>query len=51
MPNSYTNTKLEIYVPDGCPAVGREFNPATHIAVPCDTARQRLIQSARLYKN
>lgn len=50
LPNSYTNTKLEIYVPAGCKAIGKEFNPATHIAVPCDTARQRLIQSGRLYQ-
>lgn len=47
LPNSYTNTVLEIDVPEGCPAIGHEFNPATHIATPCDTARQRLIQSAR----
>ncbi len=49
LPNGYTNTRLEIYVPTGCKAIGKEFNPATHIAVPCDTARQRLIQSGRLY--
>lgn len=48
-PNGYQNTRLEIYVPAGCPWVGKEFNPATHIAVPCETGRQRLLQSGRLY--
>ena len=28
-------------------AVGKEYDPATHIAVPGNTARQRLIQSGR----
>lgn len=50
MPSSYTHTRLEISVPAGCKAIGKEFNPATHIAVPCDTSHQRLIQSGRLYK-
>ena len=49
LPNHYSSTRLVIYVPDGCPAIGHEFNPGTHIAVPCDTARQRLIQSCRPY--
>ena len=48
LPSNYTRTRLEIYVPTGCKAIGKEFNPATHIAVPCDTGRQRLIQSGRL---
>lgn len=49
-PSSYTHTRLEIYVPTGAACIGREFDPATHIAVPCDTARQRLLQSERPYK-
>lgn len=49
IPNGYTNTRLEVYVPAGCPAIGKEFDPATHIAVPCETGRQRLLQSGRLY--
>lgn len=49
LPASYTNTVTQIWVPQGSPAVGREFDPATHIAVPGNTARQRLIQSGRAY--
>ncbi len=48
LPSGYSSTRLEIWVPEGSPAVGREFDPSTHIAVPGNTARQRLIQSARL---
>jgi hypothetical protein len=51
LPSSYTNTVVEIWVPQGSPAVGREYDPATHIAVPGNTARQRLIQSGRPYQN
>jgi hypothetical protein len=47
LPSGYSSTRLEIWVPEGSPAVGREFDPATHIAVPGNTAKQRLIQSAR----
>ncbi len=47
LPLNYSNTHLVIHVPEGCPAIGHEFNPGTHIAVPCDTGRQRLLQSAR----
>jgi hypothetical protein len=31
----------------GSPAAGKGYDPATHIAVPGNTARQRLIQSGR----
>jgi hypothetical protein len=51
LPNSYTNTVVQIWVPQGSPAVGREYDPATHIAVPGNTSRQRLIQSGRPYSN
>lgn len=51
LPESYTNTMVEIWVPQGSPAVGKEYDPATHIAVPGNTARQRLIQSGRPYQN
>ena len=51
LPESYTNTVVEIWVPQGSPAVGKEYDPATHIAVPGNTARQRLIQSGRPYRN
>jgi hypothetical protein len=49
LPQSYTNTLVQIWVPQGSPAVGKEYDPATHIAVPGNTARQRLIQSGRAY--
>jgi hypothetical protein len=51
LPSSYTNTVVQIWVPQGSPAVGKEYDPATHIAVPGNTARQRLIQSGRPYQN
>jgi hypothetical protein len=49
LPHSYTNTVVQVWVPQGSPAVGTEYDPATHIAVPGNTARQRLIQSGRPY--
>jgi len=50
LPVSYSNTVVELWVPNDAPGVGVEFDPATHIAVPGNTARQRLIQSGRAYK-
>ncbi len=50
LPSGYTNTVVEIWVPDGAPGIGKEYDPATHIAVPGNTARQRLIQSGRAYR-
>ena len=47
IPSGYSSTRVEIWVPQGSPAVGKEFDPAKHIAVPGNTARQRLIQSGR----
>ena len=47
IPSSYSSTRVEIWVPQGSPSVGKEFDPAAHIAVPGNTARQRLIQSGR----
>jgi hypothetical protein len=47
MPSAYFSTRIEIWVPEGSPAIGKEFDPARHIAVPGNTAKQRLIQSAR----
>jgi hypothetical protein len=47
IPSGYNSTRVEIWVPQGSPAVGKEYDPATHIAVPGNTARQRLIQSGR----
>ena len=51
LPSGYTNTIVEIWVKEGSAAVGKEYDPATHIAVPGNTARQRLIQSGRAYGN
>lgn len=50
LPSGYSSTRVEIWVPQGSPSVGKEFDPATHIAVPGNTARQRLIQSGRAQK-
>ena len=47
LPSGYSTTDVNIWVPQGSPAVGKEYDPATHIAVPGNTARQRLIQSGR----
>jgi hypothetical protein len=47
VPQGYSYTVTQIWVPQGSPAVGKEFDPATHIAVPGNTARQRLVQSGR----
>jgi|KBSSwiStaDraftv2_1062776.scaffolds.fasta_scaffold22994_2 hypothetical protein len=47
IPSGYSSTRVEIWVPQGSPAVGKEYDPATHIAVPGNTARQRLAQSGR----
>lgn len=49
IPSGYSQTAIEIYVERGSAAVGQTFDPATHIAVPGNTSRQRLAQSARLY--
>jgi len=47
LPSGYSSTRVEIWVPQNSPSVGKEYDPATHIAVPGNTARQRLIQSGR----
>jgi hypothetical protein len=47
LPRAYSNTLIEIWVPQGSPSAGKEFDPATHVAVPGNTSRQRLIQSGR----
>jgi hypothetical protein len=47
IPTSYPSTRMEVWVPEGSPAIGKELDPAMHIAVPGNTARQRLIQSMR----
>ena len=47
IPNGYSETRCEVWVPEGSKAIGAAFDPAEHIAAPGDTARQRLIQSGR----
>ena len=47
LPQGYSYTVTQIWVPQGSPAVGKEYDPATHIAVPGNTSRQRLVQSGR----
>lgn len=49
LPSGYSSTRVEIWVPESSRAVGREYDPATHIAVPGSTYRQRLIQSGRAH--
>ncbi|MBA2564178.1 MAG: hypothetical protein H0V09_01990 [Gemmatimonadetes bacterium] len=49
VPSGYSSTRMEIWVPEGSPAVGKEYDPAMHIAVPGNTARQRLLQSGRVH--
>jgi hypothetical protein len=46
-PAAYYSTHVQIWVPQGSPAVGREFDPSTMVATPANTAKQRLVQSAR----
>ena len=48
LPSGYSRTRLELFVPEGAKCIGKEFDPASHIAVPCNTNRQRLIQSGRI---
>lgn len=47
IPSGYSSTHVQIWVPRGSVVPGKEYDPATHIAVPGNTSRQRLIQSAR----
>lgn len=49
MPSGYPHTTLEIFVPEDSKAIGTEFDPATHIAVPGNTAKQRLLQTGRKF--
>jgi hypothetical protein len=49
LPRGYSYTITQLWVPAGSEAVGREFDAATHIAVPGNTSRQRLIQSGRVH--
>lgn len=46
-PTGYSRTKVEIWVPER--ASGKKYDPAVAVAVPANTSRQRLGQSARVY--
>ncbi len=50
IPSGYSHTFTQIYVEQGSKAVGKVYDPALHIAVPGNTSRQRLAQSARIYQ-
>ncbi len=50
-PSGYSHTFTQIYVEPGSKAIGKVYDPALQIAVPGNTARQRLAQSARIYAN
>ena len=49
IPSGYSHTLVQIWVEPGSSAVGKVYDPAQHIAVPGNTARQRLAQSGRVY--
>ena len=49
IPSGYSHTLVQIWIEPGSVAIGRTYNPATHVAVPGNTSRQRLAQSARVY--
>jgi hypothetical protein len=49
IPAGYTHTLVQIWVEPKSIAIGRTYNPATQIAVPGNTSRQRLAQSGRVY--
>ena len=51
LPSGYTNTVIEVWVEPGSAGVGQNFDPAQQIAVPANTARQRLALSGRVYSN
>ncbi|MEM6475735.1 MAG: hypothetical protein AAF687_06170 [Pseudomonadota bacterium] len=46
-PSGYSRTVVEIYVPED--ADGEKYDPADTVAVPTNTSKQRLGQSARVY--
>lgn len=51
LPRGYSHTVTQLWVPEGSEAVGRTYEAAQHIAVPGNTARQRLIQSGRAHES
>jgi hypothetical protein len=49
-PSGYSRTRIQIYVPDKLRDV-EEYDPSGDVAVPSNTSRQRLAQSARSVDN
>lgn len=49
IPSGYSQTQVEIFVEAGSAGVGKAYDPAICVAVPGNTARQRLAQSGRVY--
>ena len=47
VPHGIGATRVELWVPPDSPAVAKEFDPATHVAVPADPAWQALVLTAR----
>jgi hypothetical protein len=47
LPTGYSATTEQVFVPDRSPAAGKEYDPAEGVAVPGNTAKQRLAQSGR----
>ena len=47
LPRGYSHTVVQIHVEPGSGGVGKTYDPATHVAVPGNTSRQRLAQSGR----
>lgn len=48
-PQGYSRTKVEIFVAVGSDGVGETYDPAKSVAVPGNTAKQRIGQSERVY--
>ncbi|OYX47788.1 MAG: hypothetical protein B7Y87_00650 [Sphingomonadales bacterium 32-64-22] len=47
LPSGYSETEVHIWCENGNAGVGKEFDPSVQVAVPGNTARQRLAQSGR----
>lgn len=47
IPSGYQRTLVQIWVASGDPGIGKTYDPGNTIAVPGNTARQRLAQSGR----
>ncbi len=50
IPSGYRQTLVQIWLGSGDAGVGKTYDPGVTIAVPGNTARQRLAQSGRVFK-